>query len=149
MSFTIDEEAKPLYYLVIYSNSKNNKGISRFYAGTTRSRGVLEVKIRCNPQLLMQYALRNGFKKKGGRKIMTFTIDNWETYAKVLIYAAITSNLRTYKKKLQAIEALNTLTYLDLKYWAGIITERFREQKYLGILRPARALRILLGIDKR
>ncbi|ADI31340.1 hypothetical protein [Staphylothermus hellenicus] len=147
MSSTIDDEAKPLYYLVIYS--RNNMGISRFYAGTTRSRGVLEVKIRCNPQLLIQYALRSGFKKKGGRKIMTFTTDNWETYAKVLIYAVITSNLRTYKKKLQAMEAVKTLTYLDLKYWAGIIVERFRERKYPGILRPARALRILLEIDKR
>ena len=146
---SIEEEVvKPLYYLIIYA--RDDKGIAKFYAGTTESKGVLEAKIPCRPDLVEGFARAHGLRRKGrGRKIRTYTTSDWNAYAATMIYAAITSPLRSQRKRLEAIDKVESLSFLDLRYWAGTISERYRERGYKGILRPARALRILLGIDKR
>ena len=143
------EEIKQTYYLLLIV-TKNNRGIARFYAGTQHSRGVLEAKMRCDIDLVEGYAVQQGFKKRGrGGVRRLYYINEWERYSRTMIYTVITGNLRNRYKKIMAVDAVNNLDYFDLKYWTGVLASRYHRMGVKGLLRPAHALRVLLGLDRR
>ncbi len=137
-----------IYYLLITRSRKTTRGYARFYIGTKYSRGSLEAKIKCSVDLVAEYAERTGFIKKWGGPYRKLLMTNeWENYARTLLYAAIISNLRKKSKMIEAMGRINSLDYLDLRYWAGTIISRTNKLGTRGIYRPAKALRILLYID--
>jgi len=72
---------------------------------------------------------------------------DWKRYAKTLVYTAIVSTIRKRLKKTIVPTNLETLTFFDLKYWTGIITNTYRRQGYKATQRPIKALKTLLRIQ--
>ncbi len=145
---SLEEPGNQQYYMILFV--KNDRGLAKFYAGSRPPMGVLEAEIICDHRLVEHAARRNGFTKIGrGQYRKTFVTSEWEGYARTMIIAALTAKLRSERKKMMCIDKLEELSYLDLKYWAGTIIQYYKEKGKNGIYRPAKALRILLGIDRK
>ncbi len=67
---------------------------------------------------------------------------------KTLLYTALISNLRKKSKMFDAMGRIDDLDYLDLKYRAGTIISGMNKLGTRGTYRPAKALRILLYVER-
>lgn len=143
-------------YTVVVKRPRSKKDLRRdlwkmeFYTHSSESlsTGILELRIKTQADLIIQYARQLGFKERKTRKTIYFTTTDWDKYAKLLLYTAIVSSMRRKYKKLYVKDAVETLGFFDTKYWVGLITSRYKDRKYKGILRPIKALKTLLGIVK-
>lgn len=152
----INEEISVYRVIIKRSRSKKDmkKGLWRieFYAYSLQEphTGILELKIKTQADLVIGYARELNFKeiKTRRKKSILFETTDWEKYAKLLLYTAIVSTIRKKYKKLFIRDSINTLGFFDIKYWTGLIISYYKEMKYKGILRPIKALKVLLKIDK-
>ncbi len=146
------ETAEPKYRVIITrlrgrKAREKNLWRTRFYAYSQgEGTGILEytAKIDINDLLHYLHTLNLSYEKRRGK--ITVETSDWEKYAKTLLYTAITSTIRKKYKKTIVPTNLETLTFFDLKYWVGIITNTYRKQGYKATQRPIKALKTLLRL---
>lgn len=148
-----DVEYMETKYRIVMARLRGRKARERnlwrieFYAySREEGSGVLEYRVKIDVNDLLQYLRGRGlsYNKRRGR-IIVETWD-WEKYAKTLLYTAIVSTIRKRFKKTIVPINLEILTFFDLKYWTGIITNTYRRQGYKATQRPIKALKTLLRI---
>jgi len=140
--------AQEVGYFIRLTRVKDSIGYASFYTGVDARRANLEVKVKCDIDFVEDYALRQGFVKISGRYYRkVFSNNDWEKYAKTLVYAVLLSRVKKPSKKAEISSRVDQLDYFDLKYWVGLIVSRYHKIGVRGTYRPAKALKILLNLD--
>ena len=151
----IDEDVEYMEtrYRIVMARLRGRKARERnlwrieFYAySREEGSGVLEYRVKIDVNDLLQYLRGIGLGYDRRRRRIIVETGDWEKYAKTLLYTAIVSTIRKRFKKTIVPINLEILTFFDLKYWTGIITNTYRKQGYKATQRPIKALKTLLRL---
>jgi hypothetical protein len=107
------------------------------------------IRIRVFLPEFTEYVRFLGFKEKGKKeKGKILYSDSREAYLKAVVFSVVRQSIRSEIKAGILADIVKKLPYMELKYWATIFTNYYREyESRRALYRPSRAFREVYGLD--
>ncbi len=115
---------------------------------TEPKREIPEIRAKVSLAEFVRYSKSLGCKenRSGGRIFLT--TEDGETYSRLIVYAVVRQTIFSSEKVARLQEIVADLPLFDVRYWASLFVnyfKEFRNRRYLW--RPAKAFKLVYGID--